>query len=129
MHDHSHAAPGIDQDGTTGDDSLNGTADDDTLSGLQGADTLNGGDGNDLLVGGEGRDLVDGSLGADTVEAGFGDTILLGEGDDLLIVTGPPRAPSRANGGDGHDVIRLSGTILLGLTERFEEIQVTAGAS
>jgi Ca2+-binding RTX toxin-like protein len=122
-------APGIDQNGTTGDDSLNGTSDDDSLSGLQGDDTLSGGDGNDLLIGGEGHDVIDAGLGADTVEGGFGDNIQLGDGDDLLILAGPPRAPSQAHGGDGHDVIRMSGTMLTGLVEGFEEIQVTAGSS
>ncbi|MBR0682349.1 hypothetical protein GXW74_17795 [Roseomonas eburnea] len=92
--------------GRNGDDYLAGGAGDDRLMGEGGNDTLEGGLGYDELTGGEGHDLIidmggegyyDGDLGNDTIlitlegSASYGYLAPAhgGEGDDLIIASGP----------------------------------------
>jgi len=57
---------GINQGGTSGNDSLYGTSGNDVLDGLSGNDSLIGGAGNDSLIGGAGNDSLIGGSGKDS---------------------------------------------------------------
>ena len=62
---------------TAGDNTLaaindNSTSGDDTLDGGDGDDLLQGGDGNDYLIGGAGNDTLQGVVGDDTLDGGAG---------------------------------------------------------
>ncbi|MGV8950447.1 MAG: cadherin-like domain-containing protein [Cypionkella sp.] len=104
--------PGLQIDGTAGDDVLVGTprADaisgndgddiiysregDDVVAGGNGDDRIIGGDGNDILHGGDGNDLIFGGAGNDNIFGDAGnDTIDAGDGNDFV------------DGGDGNDDI------------------------
>jgi Ca2+-binding RTX toxin-like protein len=67
--------------GGTGNDSITGTADVNILVGLGGADTIDGGGGADVIVGGDGNDLI-------LVRDGAGWTIDGGDGIDIIRLTG-----------------------------------------
>lgn len=87
--------PGVEDEGTAGDDVIVGTAGDDDLSGLEGNDTLTGGGGNDSLYGNQGNDIIAGGAGDDMLHGGQNnDTLTGGEGSDLIY------------GGLGADAIR-----------------------
>jgi Ca2+-binding RTX toxin-like protein len=91
--------------GGAGDDALSGGAGNDLLQGNQGRDTLSGQTGDDIVYGGQdddllsggnttsfvsGRNFVQGNRGNDTVTGGSADadTLLGGQGDDLIGATG-----------------------------------------
>lgn len=89
--------PGLDLEGSAGNDTLrggagnddiDGEAGDDRLLGRGGHDELNGDDGNDTLLGGKGNDTLEGGAGNDTLKGGAGADVFEFEF------------------GDGHDVIR-----------------------
>ncbi|MBF9032893.1 hypothetical protein HKCCE2091_01470 [Rhodobacterales bacterium HKCCE2091] len=111
------AAGGLDDDllaGGDGADSLYGGSGDDNIFGGDGDDALEGDMGNDFLQGGFGADRLSGGAGADTLDGTYdtgslfaqdrdtGDTLLGGDGDDLLLVGGG----DVAEGGAGADTVR-----------------------
>jgi predicted outer membrane repeat protein len=63
---------GINQRGTTNNDTLQGTIGNDTLTGLAGNDIFNGDFGGDRLVGNTGNDQLSGGFGDDTLIGGDG---------------------------------------------------------
>jgi Ca2+-binding RTX toxin-like protein len=67
--------------GGDGNDSVTGTADVNILVGLGGADTIDGGGGADVILGGDGNDLI-------LVRDGAGWTIDGGDGIDIIRLTG-----------------------------------------
>ncbi len=79
-----------------GDDFVDGGEDDDKIYGGDGAegstDQLFGGEGDDYIEGGVGPDLIDGGAGRDLLVTGnsatlqvLGDTVLGGDGDDIVV--------------------------------------------
>lgn len=68
---------GINQTGTTANDSLTGGNGRDTINGIAGNDTLIGGRGNDSLIGEAGNDYLSGELGNDILIGGIGNDIYL----------------------------------------------------
>ncbi|KCV80886.1 hypothetical protein ATO10_15240 [Actibacterium atlanticum] len=132
---------GADQDqldGNDGDDTLTGDGAEDHLLGGEGSDTIDGGEGNDLAAGdyvGEEWTLVDGKwvydpskvqvdpeLEATGDSQDFNDTIVTGEGDDVLLgnrghddlsagagddIVNAGTGNDTAKGGEGEDVINL----------------------
>jgi Ca2+-binding RTX toxin-like protein len=88
--------PGLNLQGTSGNDTLRGGAGDDVLKGMDGTDQLQGNGGNDRLEGGAGNDSLLGHAGADTLIGGLGnDTLNGGAGDDTFEFTQ----------GDGQDTL------------------------
>lgn len=98
--------------GEEGSDLLSGAAGNDFLAGGDGDDTIYGGEGDDKILGNFGADLLDGGAGNDTldgtqatvsalagVDTDMGDTLIGGDGDDLLILGNG----DSAEGGTGAD--------------------------
>lgn len=73
-------------DGGGGVDHLYGDDGDDTIHGGDGGDSLYGGAGSDVIVGGEGADRIIGLEGDDNIEAGAGDYVNAGHGDDVITI-------------------------------------------
>ncbi|MEO0936902.1 MAG: calcium-binding protein [Pseudomonadota bacterium] len=97
-------APGVEEAGGPGDDTLEGGAGDDLLDGRVGADSLSGAGGEDTLIGGSGVDVLDGGAGKDLLEGGNGDDALFGgNGADELR---GGNADDALIGGNGNDVLR-----------------------
>jgi Ca2+-binding RTX toxin-like protein len=91
--------PGVNLQGTSGDDTLRGGAGDDVLSGVDGKDQLQGNGGNDRLEGGAGNDALVGGAGMDTLIGGLGNDMLNGgSGDDVFEYTQ----------GDGQDTLEAT---------------------
>jgi Ca2+-binding RTX toxin-like protein len=90
--------------GGLGDDTLLGSTGSDSLHGEAGHDHLFGGAGDDWLSGGPGHDWVLGGPGADTIDGGLGDDIIVLRAGDV-----PPAGFELINGGDGRDILFLSG--------------------
>jgi Ca2+-binding RTX toxin-like protein len=101
--------PGPSTTPTPGNDSITGTSGNDAIDGLAGNDTIRGGDGDDTLTGGAGNDSLFGDNGNDTINFGFGDTALGGDGNDLLILTGPYSNDMSFGGGAGFDTLDAQG--------------------
>ena len=81
----SSITPGLDEEGTTGADSIDGTEQTDLLNGLDGNDTINGLGSTDYIFGGLGEDSIDGGAGNDRLNAGDdNDTVLGGDGNDSI---------------------------------------------
>jgi Ca2+-binding RTX toxin-like protein len=110
--------------GDDGDDALFGGADSDSLGGGAGNDLLDGGEGNDQLIGASGTDTllgaggndtitdsdgstsVDGGLGNDSVSITggvFNQTVLGGEGDDIVTIFNAIGSLNQVFGGTGND--------------------------
>jgi Ca2+-binding RTX toxin-like protein len=96
-------------DGGEGGGILNGDQGDDTLVGGGDGDVLQGGSGHDSLWGGGGNDTLSGSSGVNTLRGGAGDDILTHVSTDTTW-------GSLLDGGDGDDVISLSGTAMTTMT-------------
>ncbi|MFM2062782.1 MAG: hypothetical protein RLZZ507_2452 [Cyanobacteriota bacterium] len=75
----------VEQQGTSGSDSIEGTSGDDVIQGLAGNDTLSGLGGNDQLFGGLGSDSLIGGAGNDTFVFEYFNDFTLAQ--DLDIVT------------------------------------------
>ncbi len=97
-----------------------------TQRGDAGANTLTATAGRDVIVAGQGNDTV--------LDAGFGDVLRGGQGDDNFSLTSGPL--KRIVGGHGFDTLALNGGLLLDLTARpvyringFEQIDLRAGAN
>ena len=108
--------PGVQRNGTDGDDLLTGGNGDDLLQGLGGNDTLRGMDGPDTLVGGTGndlliggatsadlRDVIYGGDGHDSIDGGYGNDELRGDGGNDTISGG--FGTDTVIGGAGDDVL------------------------
>ncbi|MEA3046086.1 MAG: hypothetical protein QOJ53_418, partial [Sphingomonadales bacterium] len=92
--------------GTPGNDTLTGTAGSDTIQGLGGNDTLTdtlGGD--DTLDGGDDDDLIVVTRST----GGANETLLGGNGNDILRFTGARDAGDFISGGAGADLIEVTG--------------------
>ncbi|OYU01548.1 MAG: hypothetical protein CFE36_09685 [Sphingomonadaceae bacterium PASS1] len=101
-------------DGGAGSDTINGGSGDDTLSDSEGGAQLNGGDGNDIITG---RNQVsmptaggilsaNGGSGDDTIDfASVNGSVSGDAGNDVITLGG-----GYASGGDGSDVINMSGS-------------------
>lgn len=105
--------------GDDGDDALFGETGQDTLSGGSGNDVLIGGSGADVVRGDAGRDVIEGEAGADILEGGDGADVIRGGADADLISGGDGHdlfiaelgdGDDTYHGGDGQDVLDLSGT-------------------
>lgn len=85
-----------------GDDTIDGGAGDDHLFGLAG---------DDCLIGGEGADTLEGGDGNDTLVASEGDSVLGGDGDDLIVVEnlgeGGVGVVTVSGGARGNDTLML----------------------
>lgn len=94
--------------------------------GNSGNATFYGGNRNDLLLGGNGTDYLDGGAGNDRIWGGTGDTILGGQGNDVVTVDA---APALVNGGDGTDTLIVTGSTSFGAGSitNVERIVVAAG--
>ena len=85
-------------------DDLQGDSGDDIIDGGSGNDDLTGGTGNDTLTGGSGNDTLNGNAGADLIEGGSGNDSYFTDGKDSIIEAL----------GSGNDIVRSTGTIILG---------------
>jgi Ca2+-binding RTX toxin-like protein len=94
---------------TNSADSITGTSGEDVINGLDGNDTILGLDGNDTLTGGAGNDSIVGGAGNDVIYFGFGDTVSGGDGDDIMILSGPYTTDMSWGGGAGYDIFDASG--------------------
>jgi RTX calcium-binding nonapeptide repeat (4 copies) len=106
---------------------VNGGFGNDLLTGGAGTDNLNGGNGNDVLVGNAGNDVLTAQAGTDAVSGGAGDdVIVLGSGLD---------ATDTFDGGDGRDVMTVTGSytapivLVEGEITNIEAIRFGAGHS
>ena len=91
----------LNDDGRSGNDTLDGGKGNDTLFGGDGNDTLRGGDGDDTLKGNAGNDELHGGGGHDNLNGGLGnDTLRGGDGDDTLKGNA---GNDELHGGGGHD--------------------------
>lgn len=135
--------------GGDGDDRLEGGDGNDILMGGAGNDTLIGGYGDDELFGGDGDDTILDDFGSSYVEAGAGnDTIHVasgwvdgGDGDDTIImdefspgdgiyggagndvIAFKDTSNFNADGGEGHDVLWLSGEHLPSTSYSLSDLQ------
>lgn len=78
---------GVNENGTTGNDTVSGSSGDDIVNGKGGNDTVNGLTGNDDVRGEGGNDILNGSTGNDYLRGGDGNDIYnyaLGDGQDTL---------------------------------------------
>lgn len=102
-------------DGGLGDDTIVGSINSDTVSADGGDDQA--GHGEDTLLGGGGNDLIFGGGGNDSLEGGSGsDTLIAGAGDDTIVATeGDPESGlgDTVLGGEGNDLIFSGGMGLL----------------
>lgn len=137
-----HRPVGVNETGTSGDDTMNGTAADDTLwggtggndtlNGLTGNDTLKGQGGNDILAGGAGGDYLQGGSGDDTYRYDLGggtDTIFESSGSDTIEfgsgITLAHLTLTRLVGGDGNDlVIDIAGGGRIVVENHFGGLQI-----
>jgi hypothetical protein len=77
------------------------------FSGSGGDDILNGSSEADQLIGGDGNDVLDGGFGADTLLGGAGDDIITFH--SVAFSSPAPTEIGLIDGGDGYDVLDLSG--------------------
>ena len=93
--------------GRDGDDEVSALGGDDEVFGGLGNDTLDGGEGADRLVSGHGNDLLIGGLGdGELIGTDDDDTLNGGAGDDRFELIA---SNAEVVGGDGHDVLLVSG--------------------
>lgn len=117
-------------------DTLLGGAGNDLLEGGMGDDLLDGESDNDTLRGEGGNDTLDGSYGSDLVEAGAGDdtvwaaslaqapdTLLGGEGFDLLVASWSGSSSNIVFQNDSNPSLVVDGTTISG----FERLQIIGG--
>ncbi|WP_417724617.1 Hint domain-containing protein [Salipiger sp.] len=105
--------------GLGGDDRLHGDEGDDSLLGGDGNDSLYGGDGDDVIAGGTGADRLEGGAGNDTIFAGKGDTVIGGDGDDVITLVdlaegggpGTIYIEGLTTGQSGGDILNLNGLV------------------
>ncbi len=108
------------------DDILHGNDGDDYLYGLAGNDTLHGGSGNDYMYGGPGNNIMYGGEGNDYIEgnsnsSGTGNNLLSGgDGDDNL----RGNRNDTLDGGAGNDYLNTEGTILFGIGDGQEGVNI-----
>jgi Ca2+-binding RTX toxin-like protein len=102
--------------GNSGNNILSGGAGEDWLAGGEGNDSLDGGIGVDVLQGGGGNDalneaydagVLDGGAGGDSLKAVAPSFVAGGQGDDVVSVSGTA-AVVAMNAGDGHDTLQAS---------------------
>jgi len=128
------AATKIDASANTGGVAYTATAVNATIMGGSGADTLGGSTGNDTISGGAGADTITAGVGNDSVDAGAGndtvtvqlsgtsnsvnknDTIVGGDGTDVLIISAPlsystTSGTNDASGISGFETIRAAATV------------------
>lgn len=106
-----------DHAGSLANDRLSGGGGDDAIASGNGADTLLGEAGDDSLRGSLGGDLLNGGEGNDTLRGSAGgaaETLLGGEGDDLIHDSGLVGAGHVLNGGGGADTLEATGATLAG---------------
>ena len=126
----------------TGDDTINAGAGDDTLVDAGGnngtaAAPVDMGAGNDIAIfNGTGNDVVDMGTGDDILVVAAGsDSVKLGEGNDILIMTPDDLDVSdTVDGGEGHDIIQITDTDRITLSEtqhvtKIEEFELYGGGS
>ncbi|WP_428425126.1 calcium-binding protein [Pararhizobium sp.] len=90
---------------------------DDRFLGHGGANWVNGGSGNDYINGAAGNDELVGAEG--------NDTLIGGSGDDIFWIGGSSFGIDSFNGGDGSDIIRLSGDVIVNYAD-FSAAKVTS---
>jgi Ca2+-binding RTX toxin-like protein len=108
----------------SGIDAIDGGAGADVIIGSDGADTIIGNTGNDFLSGQGGDDvfLLAGGAGTDTIDGGAGYDVIRASSDFGLLtwgnITGTEEISGaiRIGGGNGDDLIDLSGITLVGVT-------------
>lgn len=87
---------------------------------------LEGGAGDDVLLGGSGHDWLQGGDGADTLAGGNGDDVLLADTED---VTAAHQHGSGVNGGDGFDLLLVTGNAALNIdADSFHVEAISTGA-
>ncbi|MFD1949831.1 calcium-binding protein [Sphingomonas arantia] len=115
-------------DGTDGDDILNGTDGSDTIYGYAGNDFINGSLGADVLDGGEGDDVFRFSVTDDSGEDLGTGSIIGGEGNDLLDLSGiAPTTIGAVDTDDGESLGVFVGTQRYALNG-IEQVIVRAGS-
>lgn len=97
---------------------------------LIGIENAIGGAGDDVLIGNDQANRLEGGAGNDRIVAGAGDTVLGGDGDDMIEIVAGAGAAANVDGGAGRDTIKLlgAGNGTLAAAAGVERLEVVSGS-